>query len=100
MPPLPTLPLLHALLLGVVQGITEYLPVSADAHVLLLGHWLGDDPELLRVFSATLQAAPDPGRPHPVPPPLRRPAAARPTPARPSSRAATPGAFTWPRPCP
>jgi undecaprenyl-diphosphatase len=58
MPPLPTLPLVHALLLGIVQGITEYLPVSADAHVLLLGHWLGDNPELLRVFSATLQAAP------------------------------------------
>ncbi|HXC62831.1 MAG TPA: undecaprenyl-diphosphate phosphatase [bacterium] len=54
----PTLSLAHALSLGLVQGITEYLPVSADAHVILLGRWLGDDPELLRVFSATLQAAP------------------------------------------
>jgi undecaprenyl-diphosphatase len=54
----PTLSLAHAFLLGLVQGITEYLPVSADAHVLLLGRWLGDDPALLRVFSATLQAAP------------------------------------------
>jgi len=58
MPSLPTMPLLHALLLGLVQGITEYLPISADAHVILLGRWMGDDPQLLRVFSATLQAAP------------------------------------------
>jgi undecaprenyl-diphosphatase len=49
---------LHAALLGLIQGISEYLPVSADAHVLLLGRWLGEDPALLRVFSATLQAAP------------------------------------------
>jgi undecaprenyl-diphosphatase len=52
------MPPLHALLLGLIQGITEYLPVSANAHVILLGHFLGDDPALLKSLGVALQAAP------------------------------------------
>ena len=46
--------LLAAALLGIVQGITEFLPVSSTAHLLLIGEAIGyDDPG--GVFTVMIQ---------------------------------------------
>ena len=45
-------PALAAALLGVVQGVTEFLPVSSTAHLLVMGRLIGfDDP----VFTIMIQ---------------------------------------------
>jgi undecaprenyl-diphosphatase len=35
------LQLFHLIILAVVQGLTEFLPVSSSGHLVLLEHWLG-----------------------------------------------------------
>jgi undecaprenyl-diphosphatase len=49
---------LHAILIGLVEGISEYLPVSAAGHVIILGNLLGDSKDLVKSLGVALQAAP------------------------------------------
>ncbi len=32
---------LQAVVLGIVQGVTEFLPISSSAHLVMLAHWMG-----------------------------------------------------------
>src|SRR5690606_9592650 len=45
--------LLAALLLGVIEGLTEFLPVSSTGHLLIAQHWLGARSDL---FNIVIQA--------------------------------------------
>lgn len=46
--------LLHALFLGIIQGLTEFLPISSSGHMSLFRHFTGMDPEGAGLFSAML----------------------------------------------
>ena len=47
--------LLKALILGVVEGFTEFIPVSSTAHLLLIGEWIGFDSGDAKVFEVVIQ---------------------------------------------
>ena len=44
-----------AVILGIVEGFTEYLPVSSTGHMILVGDWLGFDGPRGSVFEVFIQ---------------------------------------------
>ena len=41
--------LIHVILLGIIEGITEFLPISSTGHLLIAEHWLGARSDLFNV---------------------------------------------------
>jgi len=47
--------LLHALILGIVEGVTEFLPISSTGHLILVGDLLDANDERWNVFNIVIQ---------------------------------------------
>jgi undecaprenyl-diphosphatase len=45
--------IINTVLLGIIEGITEFLPISSTGHLLVAEHWLGERSEL---FNVAIQA--------------------------------------------
>ena len=48
--------LVKALILGIVEGLTEFLPISSTGHLIVAGSLLGYTGERAKVFEIVIQA--------------------------------------------
>lgn len=44
-----------AFVLGVVEGLTEFLPVSSTGHMIIVGEWLGFTGDKAKTFEVIIQ---------------------------------------------
>lgn len=47
--------ILKALILGIVEGLTEFIPVSSTGHLILAGQWLSFHGEFAKLFEVFIQ---------------------------------------------
>ena len=47
--------LINVIILSIVEGITEFLPVSSTGHLIILSEWLKMDKEFANVFDVAIQ---------------------------------------------
>ncbi len=47
--------LVRAALLGVVEGVTEFIPVSSTGHLIVVSHWLGEAGDRAKTFEIFIQ---------------------------------------------
>ncbi len=48
-------PILSGVIIGVVEGLTEFLPISSTGHMILVGHWIGFTGEKAESFEIFIQ---------------------------------------------
>ena len=54
--PVDALLLLKALILGIVEGLTEFLPISSTGHLILVGDLLDFNDDRGKLFSIVIQS--------------------------------------------
>ena len=47
--------LARAAILGLLEGVTEFIPVSSTGHLILASHWLGEADETAKTFDIFIQ---------------------------------------------
>ncbi len=48
-------PFVHAIILGLVEGATEFIPVSSTGHLIVVSEWLGQVDERAKTFDIFIQ---------------------------------------------
>ena len=46
---------LKAIVLGIVEGVTEFLPISSTGHLILVNQWVSFDPAFTKLFDVIIQ---------------------------------------------